>query len=111
MTGTGFVSSFLHTSNPIGATIKTVATLSTNALTTPANKDKATTAHFTFGTIFNSFSAILIDMLLSINNSTTTMMPESIKIIFQSTAKNTFETGNIPVTTKIHAVTNAVIYR
>ena len=45
MKGTGLVSSFLQTAMATGATIKTVATLSTNAEIIPAKRLRHTAAH------------------------------------------------------------------
>ena len=56
-TGTGEIFSFLEIANPTGATISTVATLSTNALTIPANSANTVTAHLTLGTFTISTSA------------------------------------------------------
>ena len=50
ITGTGEILSFFDIARPMGATMSTVATLSTKALITPAKRAKTVTAHFTFGT-------------------------------------------------------------
>ena len=49
-TGTGEIFSFREMASPTGATISTVATLSTKALMTPANSASTDTAHLTLGT-------------------------------------------------------------
>ena len=50
MNGTGLVSSFLQTAMATGATIRTVATLSTKAEMIPAKRLRQTAAHCTLGT-------------------------------------------------------------
>ena len=64
ITGTGLVFSFFATASPTGATISTVATLSTKAEMMPENRLSATTAHWTLGTFCSSFSAMRAGMLL-----------------------------------------------
>ena len=68
-----------------GATIKTVATLSTNADTIPANNAKEIMAHFTFGVFSIIMSANLEGILDSMKRDTTPIVPAIIKITFQST--------------------------
>ena len=69
-TGTGEIFSFLEIASPTGATISTVATLSTNALTTPANSASTVTAHLTLGTFTISTSARYAGIRLSMNSVT-----------------------------------------
>ncbi len=71
-TGTGEIFSFREMARPTGATISTVATLSTKALTTPANSASTVTAHFTLGTRTINCSA---GMRLSINSVTSPIVP------------------------------------
>ena len=66
--GTGLVFSFLQISSAIGATIKTVATLSTNAEMIPAKRANATAAIWMFGTFSITRSARSAGILLSINS-------------------------------------------
>ena len=74
-TGTGEIFSFLEMASPTGATIKTVATLSTKALITPAKRAKAVTAHLTLGTFVIRSSARRAGIRLSINRVTVPMVP------------------------------------
>ena len=78
-TGTGDIFSFLDMASPTGATIRTVATLSTKALIIPANNARTVTAHFTFGTLDINISARRAGILLSINSVTIPMVPPIIK--------------------------------
>ena len=56
-TGTGEIFNLREMARPTGATISTVATLSTKALITPANSASTVTAHLTLGTRTMSCSA------------------------------------------------------
>ncbi|OQA24852.1 MAG: hypothetical protein BWY58_01569 [Chloroflexi bacterium ADurb.Bin344] len=58
MIGTGEIFNRFATVNAIGATIKTVATLSTKAEMIPANKAKLTMTHLTSGILSKITSAI-----------------------------------------------------
>ena len=75
ITGTGEILSFFDIASPMGATMSTVATLSTKALITPAKRAKTVTAHFTFGTLEISTSERRAGILLSINRVTMPMVP------------------------------------
>ena len=74
-TGTGEIFSLREMARPTGATIRTVATLSTKALITPAKRARAQTAHFTLGTLVIRISASLAGMRLSIKRVTVPMVP------------------------------------
>ena len=78
-TGTGDIFSFLEIARPMGATMSTVATLSTNALITPANRDSTVTAHLISGTLEINISASRAGMRLSINRVTSPMVPPIIR--------------------------------
>ena len=73
-TGTGEIFSFRDMATPTGATISTVATLSTKALITPANTARAVTAHMTLGVFVIIISARRAGILLSINRLTRPMV-------------------------------------
>ncbi len=77
-TGTGEILSLREIASPTGATISSVATLSTKALTTPANRLSAVTAHRTFGTFAIISSARRAGMRLSMNSVTMHMVAEII---------------------------------
>ena len=77
-TGTGEIFSLREMARPTGATISSVATLSTKALTTPAKRLSAVTAHMTFGTFCIISSARRAGMRLSINSVTVHMVAEII---------------------------------
>ena len=76
--GTGEILSFLAIARPTGATIRRVATLSTKALTTPANTLSAVTAQSTFGTLTIIISASRAGMRLSIKRVTMHIVEEII---------------------------------
>ena len=78
-TGTGEIFNFLEMARPTGATISTVATLSTKALMTPAKRARAVTAHFTFGTLVIRSSARRAGIRLSMNRVTVPMVPPIIR--------------------------------
>ena len=77
-TGTGEILSLREMASPTGATIRSVATLSTKALTTPAKRLSTVTAHMTFGTLHIIISASLAGMRLSIKSVTVHMVAEII---------------------------------
>ena len=92
MPGTGDISSFLERLSAMGATISTVATLSTNALTNPANRESAMIAHLTLGIRAMSRSASRAGILDSMNRATMPMVPAIIMSTFQSIAvANSFQ--------------------
>ncbi len=91
-----------------GATINTVATLSTKADITPANNASATIAHFTFGTQLIILSASREGILDSMKNPTTPIVPAIINITFQSIAAITLSKGKIPRKTNIAAEVKAI---
>ena len=68
MKGTGLVLSFLQISMAMGAIIRTVATLSTKAEITPANRARATAAIWTLGTFSMMRSDSRAGILLSMNS-------------------------------------------
>jgi hypothetical protein len=105
---TGDILSFFAISKATGATIKTVATLSTNAEIMPANNDNDIIAHLTFGIFSRMISASNAGIFDSMNNDTIPIVPAIIKITFQSTVENTLFIGNIPVNTKIKADNSAI---
>ena len=74
-TGTGEIFSLRAMARPTGATMSTVATLSTKALTNPANSASAHTAQRTSGTLAMSSSARRAGILLSMNSDTVPMVP------------------------------------
>ena len=74
-TGTGDSFSRRAMASPTGATISTVATLSTKALMTPANRASTHTAHLTLGTRVMSCSAKRAGILLSMKRDTVPMVP------------------------------------
>lgn len=80
--GTGLIRSRLAMAMATGAIISTVATLSTNAEISPANRARATTAHFTLGTWASRISAILAGILEAINRETMPMVPKIIIMTF-----------------------------
>ena len=67
ITGTGETFSFFEIAMPIGASIKTVATLSIKAETSPLNTERTTRAAIPFGILAISPSAILFGILDSEN--------------------------------------------
>ena len=73
-TGTGDTFSFLEIASPTGATMSTVATLSTKALITPAKRASAVTAHMTFGVFVIISSARRAGILLSMKRLTRPMV-------------------------------------
>ena len=75
ITGTGEIFSLRAMARPTGATMSTVATLSTKALMTPANSASIHTAHLTSGTRTMSISARRAGILLSMNSATVPMVP------------------------------------
>ena len=77
---------FLHTARAMGATISTVATLSINADTTPANTDIATTAARTFLNLDNITSAMRIGILDSMKRDTMPIVPAIIISTLKSIA-------------------------
>ena len=86
-TGTGESRSFRAMARPTGATISTVATLSTKALMTPAKRASIQTAHFTLGTWTMSCSARRAGILLAMKRDTVPMVPAIIISTLKSTAR------------------------
>ena len=107
ITGTGLIFNFLHIVKATGAIIKTVATLSTNALTIPANTAKYIVIHLTFFFLLLTKSAILFGIFESINRLTVPIIPSIINNTLKSILENTLFTGNIPNTTNNTALINA----
>ena len=104
---TGDILSFFAIDSATGAIIRTVATLSTNADTTPANTDSATATHMTLGVFCNRRSAMRSGILDSINSATVPIVPASIRRTFQSMAVKTEDSGIAPETTKMTAEMSA----
>ena len=73
-TGTGDTFSFREIARPTGATISTVATLSTKALITPAKRASAVTAHITLGVLVIISSARRAGIRLSMKRLTRPMV-------------------------------------
>ena len=88
MTGIGEIPSLLHIARPIGATMRTVATLSTKADMTPAKSVSMATAHMVFGTCFIIISDIRRGILLSMNRVTVPMVPAIMSRTLKSMAPN-----------------------
>ena len=86
-TGTGEIFSFRAIASPTGATIKTVATLSTKALMTPAKSASIETAHLTFGTRAISSSARRSGIRLSMKRATVPIVPASMSSTLKSMAR------------------------
>ena len=78
ITGTGEIFSLRAMARPTGATMSTVATLSTNALMTPAKSASTHTAHWAFGTRTISCSARRAGIRLRMNSDTIPMVPDII---------------------------------
>ena len=85
--GTGDILVFLAMSNAIGATISTVATLSTNAETIPANAANKMIAHLVEETLLIIQSASHAGIPDSINSETTIIVPAMIINTFQFIAE------------------------
>ena len=111
MKGTGLVLSFLQISIAIGATINTVATLSTKAEITPANSASATAAIWTLGTFSIIMSARRAGILLSINSCTSPIVPAIISSTLKSIAPMIWSKGSIPVRMKTTAEASAIYGR
>ena len=108
---TGEIFSFLEMASPTGASISTVATLSTKAETSPANSASAMMSHFTLGSTDTSLSDRRFGILERMNRSTVPIVPASISSTFQSTASATSPTGTMPISTKAAAAANAAVAR
>ena len=109
--GMGEIFSFLQTAIPTGATIRTVATLSTNADMNPENRDMKMMTHITFFALSSSQSAIRFGILDCIKKSTRTMVPPIISRTFQLIADRIDPSGRIPLTMKISAVASTIQIR
>ena len=94
--GTGLVLSFLHISMAIGAIIRTVATLSTNAEIIPAKSESATAAACTVPTLSIMRSAMSAGILLSMNSCTSPMVPAIISRTLKSMDGMIWLSGSIP---------------
>ena len=105
---TGEILSFFAMVMATGATMRTVATLSTKAEIIPANSARETMAHLTFGVFSMIISARRAGIFDSMNKETIPIVPAIIMITFQSTAKNTCPMGRIPEITKTAAEVNAI---
>ena len=104
---TGDILSFFAIDSATGAIIRTVATLSTNADTTPANTDSATATHMTLGVFCSRRSAMRSGIFDSMNSATVPIVPASIRRTFQSMAVKTEASGIAPETTKMTAEMSA----
>ena len=82
--GTGLIFSFLAIVRAIGATIRTVATLSTKAEMSPAKTASEMTAHLTFGVFWMILSAIRAGIFDSMKSETSPIVPKIIRITFHS---------------------------
>ena len=80
---TGEMLSFLHTASATGAIIRTVATLSINADTAPANSDMRMMTHMTFAHLSRMISASRFGIFDSMKNQTTSIVPPIIMRTFQ----------------------------
>jgi hypothetical protein len=78
ITGIGDIFAFFEIAIPIGASIKTVATLSIKAEIKPLSTDNKITVIKVFGIAVAILSASLLGMPLSENTPTTTIIPNSI---------------------------------
>ena len=107
MVGTGFIFSFLQISSPTGASISTVATLSTKAEISPEKADRATTAQQAFGTRFRIMSASREGIPVSTNRETSPIVPAIIMITFQFMSGSTSPTGSTPKRTMQTAAPSA----
>ena len=108
---TGDIFSLRAIASPTGAIIRTVATLSINADTTPANSDRITTAHITFGALFSSRPPMRLGMPESMNSDTVPIVPASIINTFQLTADGISAAGRMPRIKKSAALHSATRYR
>ena len=108
---TGEIFSFLAMAIPTGASISTVATLSTKADTRPANNASAMMSHLTLGSRAARRSDRRLGILERIKRSTVPMVPASISSTFQSTAPAISPSGTIPSRTKTAAAASAEIAR
>ena len=100
---TGEILNFFATTSTIGAIISTVATLSINADTIPANTARATVIHLIFGVFFIMNSASNSGIFDSMNRDTKPMVPSIIKSTLKSISESILPTGNIPSITNIQA--------
>ena len=82
--GMGLVPSFVAMASATGATMSTVATLSTNAEISPAKTDSATATHRMLGVLFRRRSAMRSGILEAMNSDTVPIVPASIIRTFQS---------------------------
>ena len=94
MAGTGDIFCFLHTARAMGAIIKTVATLSTKADTTPESTAIATMAILTFPNLDSMTSAMRMGIFDSMNRVTIPMVPAIIMRILKSMAPTTVPRPN-----------------
>ncbi len=104
---TGEIFSFFAIARPTGAIMSTVATLSTNAETTPANSDITTTTHITLGVFCISNSAMRLGIWDWMNSETVPMVPASIKSTLKSMASASVPSGTSPLTRKITPLVRA----
>lgn len=100
---TGDILNFLATINTIGAIISTVATLSINADTRPANTAKATVIHFVFEVFLIIYSDSNSGIFDSINSDTVPIVPNIINSTLKSISFSILLTGNIPNNININA--------
>ena len=97
---TGEMPSFFAIARPTGAIMSTVATLSTNAETTPANSDIATTTHITFGVFLRISSAMRLGIWDWMNSETVPIVPASIRRTLKSIASASPLRGTRPLRRK-----------
>jgi len=108
MLETGDIFNFLAIVKATGATMRTVATLSTNAEMMPAKSDRAMIAHLTLGIFSIMMSARSAGIFDSMKKNTTPMVPAIIRMTFQSTEKKTSLQGKIPSSTNKAAEAQAI---
>ena len=92
----------------MGATMSTVATLSTKAEMIPANRASATAAIWILGTFSMIRSASRAGIRLSMKSWTRPMVPAIISRTLKSMAPMIWFRGSIPVTMKISAEARAM---
>ena len=104
----GETPSFLQMVSATGATMSTVATLSTKAEMIPAKRESETMAHMTLGVFSMMMSARSDGILESIKSDTNPMVPAIMKMTFQSMVVSTSLSGMIPSTTNSVAEVTAI---
>ena len=111
MGSTGEMFSFRAMAMPTGASISTVATLSTKADTSPAKRASTMISRFTLGMAFTRWSLSRSGILERMKRSTVPMVPQSIIRTFQSTAARASPAGTMPMPTNSAAAATGAIQR